>query len=417
MAKRADEEQSGALAGVRLVEFSSAMAGPWIGRFMAWCGAEVIRVESRGYPDVVRLYVSPRAPEQGTQPQGSPWFTDWNAGKRFVALDLRNPQGVELAKRLVARADVVVENQAAGVLDRLGLGYTDLRRIKPDLVHLSSSGYGDTGPDRSYVSWGPNIETLSGLSGISGFADSPCTNTQFAYPDTASALHGLFAVMCALDHRERTGQGQHISLSQLESTVSLIGPLVAAARVEGREPAKLGNRSPDSAPSGCYPCRGDDRWVAISVEDEAGWRSLCRALARPDWLEDPALGSSSGRTEHADLIDAGIAAWTRERDAYEVMHALQAAGVAAGVVQNVEDLALRDRQLEARGFFETIPHSLRGEVRATGIPLGLTGTPGRSGLAGAALGQDNAYVFGELLGMSDDEIGRAIRAGAIETQV
>lgn len=410
------DASTGALEGIRVVEFSSAMAGPWIGRFMAWCGAEVIRVESRKYPDVVRLYVPPRAPEMGTQPQRSPWFTDWNAGKRFVALDLRNPRGVELAKRLAASCDIVIENQAAGVMERLGLGYTELRRVKPDLIHLSSSGYGDTGPDRSYVSWGPNIETLSGLSRISGFPESVCTNTQFAYPDSASALHGLFAVMCALDHRERTGEGQHISLSQLESTVSLIGPQFAEAQVLGCEPRSLGNRSPSSTPNGCYRCRGEDRWVAISVQDAASWKSLCRALDRSDWLADPSRATLSGRIESADDIDAGIAAWTGERDAYEVMHALQAAGVAAGVVQNVEDQATRDRQLEEREFFETIPHYLLGEVRATGIPLGLSGTPGRSGAAGAALGRDNAYVFGQLLGMTPEELREAIAAGAIETE-
>ena len=205
-------DQRQALDGVRVLELTVGMAGPWIGRFMAYCGAEVIKVESRDHPDVTRLYVPPRAPDMGIQPQLSPWFTDWNAGKRFIALDLTRPAGVDLCKRLVAISDVVIENYSAGVIDKLGLGYRELERVKPDIVMLASSGYGASGPCASYVTWGPNIEALSGLSSLSGFPERECTITQYAYPDALSALHGLFAVMFALDHRTRTGQGQHIDL-------------------------------------------------------------------------------------------------------------------------------------------------------------------------------------------------------------
>src|SRR6187455_1385582 len=212
-----------ALAGVRVLELTAAMAGPWVGRYMAACGAEVIRVESRKHPDVVRLYVPPRSPELGIQPGASPWFTDWNAGKRFVALDLSRPRAVELFLRLVVRADVVVSNYAAGVMDRLGLGYERLRRANERIIVFATSGYGETGPCSSYVTWGPNIEALSGLGTLSGFPERECTITQYAYPDVLTALHGLFAVMCALDHCQRTGRGQLIDLAQLETTVAAIG--------------------------------------------------------------------------------------------------------------------------------------------------------------------------------------------------
>jgi crotonobetainyl-CoA:carnitine CoA-transferase CaiB-like acyl-CoA transferase len=205
----------GALAGLRVLEFSAAMAGPWIGRFMAWCGADVIRVESLRRPDVVRGYVPPWNPGLGTQPRLSPWFTDWNAGKRFVGLDLTRPEAVALALRLVAHCDVVVENYAAGVMRKLGLGHAELARARPDVILLSSSGYGADGPCSRYVSWGPNIEALSGMARLSGFPERPCTLTQFAYPDALAALHGLFAILCALEHRERSGEGQAIDLSQL----------------------------------------------------------------------------------------------------------------------------------------------------------------------------------------------------------
>jgi benzylsuccinate CoA-transferase BbsF subunit len=403
-----------ALQGLRVVEFTVGMAGPWIGRFMAYCGAEVIKVESKKRPDVTRMYVPPWAPEMGPQTRLSPWFTDWNAGKRFVALDLTRPEAVDLAKRIVAVCDVVVENYTAGVMDKLGLGYSELSRVNPKLVMLSSSGYGGSGPCCRYVTWGPNIEALSGLSKLSGFPHRDCTLTQYAYPDAVSALHGLFAIMCALDHRARTGEGQYIDLSQYEATVAAIGHVLMEFLANGREPPRLGNRSLHAAPHGCYRCRGEDRWCAISVSGEVEWESLCRALEHVEWVEDPRFATPSARLSNVDAIDRLIEEWTSERDVYEVMNALQQAGVAAGVVQTVEDQFRRDRQLAARSFFEEIEHSVKGKVTATGIPLGLTRTPGRTSGTGAAVGQDNDYVFGEVLGMSRGEIQAHVDAGAIE---
>ncbi len=404
-----------ALEGVRVIEFSAGMAGPWIGRFMAYCGAEVIRVESANHPDVTRQYVPPWAPEMGTQPQLSPWFTDWNAGKRFIALDLTQPKAVELSKRVVAICDVVVENYRSGVVDKLGLGYPELRRVRPELIMLSSSGYGDSGPYSRYVTWGPNIEALAGLSKLSGFPERECTMTQYAYPDALSALHGLFAVMCALDYRRRTGRGQYIGLSQLETTVSVIGHVMMDHLAHGREPQKLGNRSLHAAPYGCYRCMGEDRWCVIAVSNDSEWESFCNALGEPEWIRHPRFATLASRLENMDELDRLIEGWTARRSASEVMMALQEAGVAAGVVQNTEDQMHRDRQLAARRFFEEIEHLKKGKVTATGIPLGLTGTPGRSGCAGAAVGQDNEYVFGQLLGMSQNEIREFVEAGAIET--
>jgi len=413
-AERSGRGTGGALAGLRVVEFSAAMAGPWIGRFLAWCGAEVIRVESKSRPDVVRLYVPPRNPEQGVQPRLSPWFTDWNAGKLFVGMDLRQPRAVELAKRLVARSDVVIENQSVGVMDKLALGSAELKRVNPGLILLGSSGFGSAGPCRRYVTWGPNIEALSGLSRLSGFPFREHTFTQYAHPDAMSALHGLVAVLAALDHRRRGGGGQSIDLSQYEATVAGMGHAMMEPLARGREPARPGNRSPHAAPHGVYPCRGEDRWCAISVETESEWARLCEVLDRPEWRDDARFASLEARQQHADLLDARIGERTRDRTDYELMAALQEAGVAAGVVQNAEDLARHDGHLAARGFFERVEHMVKGTVTATGIPLGLTGTPGRSGPAGAAVGQDNDYVFGTLLGMTRDEIGEAVAAGALE---
>ncbi len=408
------EGSPGALNGLRVLEFSAGMAGPWIGRMMAWAGAEVIKVESEAHPDVTRLYVAPNAPEAGPQPDLSPWFTDWNAGKRFVGLDLTRPAAVELCKRIVARCDVVVENYSAGVLDKLGLGYASLARFRPDLVMLSSNGLGDSGPDRAHVTWGPNIEAISGLSSVSGFSGRPCTITQYAYPDPLSAVHGLVAVMAALAHRRRTGQGQSINLSQLEATICGFGPVMMEHLASGREPAKLGNGALHACPQGCYRCQGEDRWCAITVEDDAAWQALCRVMGRGDLAADASFSSLAGRSGHVEQIDAAIAAWCASQDAYRVMDLLQEAGVAAGVVQTAEDLLLRDRQLRARRFFETIPHLRKGTVTTTGIPLGLTGTPGRTTGSGQKVGHDNRYVFGEIIGLSTEQIDAYLASGVIE---
>ncbi len=404
---------AGALDGVRVLELTVAMAGPWIGRFMAACGAEVIRVESRRHPDVVRLYVPPNAPERGTDPQGSPWFTDWNAGKRFVALDLERPEAVALCRRLAACSDVVIENNTAGVVDKLGLGYEALRAVKPDLVMLGTSGYGDRGPHRGYVTWGPNIEALSGLATLSGFVERACTITQYAYPDVLSALHGLVAVLAALEHRDRTGVGQYVNVAQVEATIAAFGDVMLEVLATGTVPARPGNRAAAGAPHGCYRCRGEDRWCAIAVESEAAWGRFCAALGREEWRDDPRFADRARRQENADVLDALIERWTAEREAAVVMATLQHADVAAGVVQHVGDLA-RDPQLEARGFFERVRHVTRGTVVAAGVPLGLTETPQRTGLAGQAIGHDHAYVFGEILGMRTEEIARAIASGTIE---
>ncbi|MCR9092726.1 MAG: CoA transferase [bacterium] len=404
----------GALEGLRVVEFGTGLAAPWIGRILAWAGAEVIKVESHGHPDVPRLFVPPRSPEEGTQPECSPWFTDWSAGKRFVSLDLRNEDGAELARRLIDESDAVIANYSTGVLEKLGVGYQTLAKRNPALVMLESSGYGESGPLSKYVTWGPNIEALSGLCSLSGFPENECTISHFAYPDPLSALHGLVALMAALASRDRTGEGQVIHLSQLETTVASIGRLMTGFAGTGREPSRLGNGEADRAPYGCFPCEGDDRWVVLCVEDDEDWGRLRRLVGDPDWARDPRYDEAAGRVADREAIDAHLAEWTSSRNDYAIVDDARELGLVAGVVQNTEDMFRRDPQLAARDFFEEIPHFKRGRVTASGIPLGLTGTPGQTTHSGSSIGHDNESVFTEILGLSRDEIDRFVASGAIE---
>jgi crotonobetainyl-CoA:carnitine CoA-transferase CaiB-like acyl-CoA transferase len=239
--------------------------------------------------------------------------------------------------------------------------------------------------------------------------------TQYAYPDVLTALHGLFAVLCALDHRRRTGRGQRIDLAQFETTVSAIGDVMLERLANGTEPPRRGNRSDWLAPHGCYRCQGEDRWCAIAVRDDAEWGRFCDAVGEPGWKTDARFADRARRVENAAELDVLIERWTSARADYAVMALLQEAGVAAGVVQHVGDLAREDRQLAARRFFEEVQHLQRGTVVATGVPLGLTGTPARTGRSGAAVGEDNDFVFGTLLGMSAEEIRACVEDGAIES--
>jgi crotonobetainyl-CoA:carnitine CoA-transferase CaiB-like acyl-CoA transferase len=412
--ERTTETPAGALSGLRIVEFGTGLAAPWIGRILAWAGAEVIKVESHAHPDVPRLFVPPREPELGTQPQCSPWFTDWSAGKRFVALDLRDESGAELARQLVDRSDAVIANYSTGVLEKLGLGYETLSARNAGLVMLESNGYGESGPNSHYVTWGPNIEALSGLCSLSGFPDRECSISHFAYPDPLSALHGLFALLAGLIYRDRTKQGQVIHLSQFETTVAAIGSLILECASTGKEPARLGNRELDRAPYGCFPCLGEDRWCVLCVEDDADWNRLREVMGQPDWASEERFATAASRVANVDDLDARIGDWTVGRRDYDVMEVCQRAGIAAGVVQNAEDLLTIDPQLTHRGFFEKIPHFVKGSVVASGIPLGLTGTPGHTSHAGSAVGHDNQYVCREILDLSETEIARFEELGAVE---
>ena len=404
---------AGALAGLRVLEFTAGMAGPWAGRLMAYHGAEVVKIESRAAADVTRLYISPKAPDAGISEVLSPWFTDWNAGKNFVGLDLKKPEGCDLAMRLAAEADLVIENFVPGAMKRLGLDFSALAAVNPQLIYLATSGFGQSGPAANYVSWGPNIEAVSGLAALSGLPERGCTITQYAYSDPVAALHGLVAVMAALEYRELTGAGQFIDLAQVETCVATIGDVMMAA-LAGDMPEPAGNRRDSGAPYGIYPCAGKDRWVAITVRSEAEWAAFCQVAGHPEWMADRRFANHENRRRHVDRLDEMVAGWTSALPAEVLMQRLQDGGVAAGVAQHVEDLLRADPQLAARDFFEDIQHRSAGTVRASRPGFRLTETGGRTSDTGRAIGADNIRVLRDWLSFTDEDIAPYLRAGVLE---
>ena len=394
-----------ALEGLRVADFTIHAAGPFCTLLLAELGAEVIKIESSARLDIVRR---PHPVYGRTE---VPPFDMVNAGKRSVTLNLKTSKGVELAKRLVAVSDVVVENFRPGVMERLGLAYPVLREVRSDLIMLSISTSGQTGPEREIAGYAPMFAALGGLGELTGYADGPPVELRHAM-DHANGLVGVFAVLAALTHRRRTGQGQYIDLAMREVASSLIGEVLLAQAMNGEASARMGNRDPAMVPHGVYPCTGADRWVAIAVGSDAEWRALCRALGDPDWTRDPRLSDAVGRRAREDEIDMRLAEWCRERTPDEVMWRLQRAGVAATPSMSAEDL-LQDLHLRERQAFPELVDPRRGRRQVVGPPWRLSATPATVRKWSPDLGEDNRYVLSDLLGLTEAETEALTAEGVV----
>lgn len=406
------------LDGIRVFELSVAIAGPVCGRYLAHFGAEVVKVESLRHPDVIRFLGSGWLPRDrhGAQAwaDSGPFANEFMTGKRSVGLDLKSPGGIAAARRLLESCDVFVSNYTAPALAALGLDYESVRRIRPDIVYASISGFGadPETPYYSYVSWGPNQGPLSGLDDLTGWPDRPPSGVvSVAYPDYSNGIHGAIGVLAALEHRDRTGEGQIVDLSQQEATVALLGGALFQLETASHGPSRDGNRHPQAAPHGIYPCRGRERWVAISCFNDAEWRALAAVAERREWAEDPRFRTLEDRLANAEALDELVAGWTGGRFDSEVSEWLQRAGVAAAPVLEGARVAT-DPQLEARGFWILADHAHYGKDLATGNPIRLEETPGGVGRVAPALGQDNAHVLGSLCGYTAAEIEALVAEGA-----
>jgi crotonobetainyl-CoA:carnitine CoA-transferase CaiB-like acyl-CoA transferase len=335
----------GPLAGIRVTEFTSAWAGPYASCILAFLGAEVIKVESRRRLDHARN-LSFSTGKRFSGPNESSVFNNLNLNKKSVTLNLSKPRAVEIAKQLAAASDVVLENFRPGVIPRLGLGYEELKRLKTDVIYLSSSSCGQTGPHREYVGYAPNFAAVGGFSHITGYPDWPPSNFMGSM-DLRSATTSAFAILAALIYRKRTGEGQYIDLASQETIAVLAGDILLDYFMNGRSPGRKGNRDEWMAPHNCYRCRGEDNWVSIAVSTEEEWQALCRVMERPELIEDPRFSDPSARRRNQEALDEEISRWTRDRDYYEVTALLQGAGVAAAPSLSSEGL-FRDPHLQTR---------------------------------------------------------------------
>ncbi|MEW6218669.1 MAG: CoA transferase [Thermodesulfobacteriota bacterium] len=386
----------GPLAGIRILDLTHSWAGPHGTRILADCGAEVIKIEY-----LPRLCLLRGGIVAGGMYNQRPMWRQVNRGKRSITLDLDDPRDRASFLDLVRLADVVAENSRGGVLARRGLDYTGLARVKPDIILLSMAAFGHSGPWAGYAGYGATMEALSGLATLTGYRDGSGPK-RIRELDVANGICGAAAVLTALAHRDATGRGQWIDLSQLETAAhALVGEHLLEYAMTGRLPEPRGNRHRFFAPSGCYPCAGEDRWVTLAVRSDAEWQRLGEVLGEAAWAGQEHFATAAGRMARHDEIDRRLAAWTRARSPREAMTILQQAGIAAGAVSSVADLAA-DPHLAARGFFA--PAAAGDGQRYPGNPirLGRGGSP--ISWPGPDLGRDNAHVFGTLLGRPPAEI-------------
>jgi benzylsuccinate CoA-transferase BbsF subunit len=389
------------LDGIRVADFCWAWAGPYGALQLAHLGAEVIRIESN-----TRMCPSRQIPPWAENERGinrAGYFNQYNQGKRSLTLDLKKPEGLTLAKQLIAKSDIVIENFAAGIMDKMGLGYEVLRAVKPDIIMISLSGYGATGPEKGYVSYGPPQVALSGMSSLTGYQDGPPRQAGFSYGDPNGGVHGTFAVMCALLHRAKTGEGQYIDLSQREACVMLLPEALMDYAMNGTQPSRSGNRDPYMAPHGVFRCRGEDRWVSIAVRNDDEWRRMCKVMGRAEQATDPRFAVLAARKENEDALEQTVTAWTQERSADEVTRSLQQVGIAAYPSLDGKDM-LANPHVTARGFFVELEHPEVGKRRHLGIPWKMSRTPCEVRRPAPCLGQDTEYVLEEILGLNHAEI-------------
>ncbi len=410
-----------ALAGYRVVDLGSAWAAPMAAHLLADMGAEVIKVESRAKMDGMRLgrpMIGEDAAggDEGRWPELQPVFHGLNRNKQSVTLNLKEPEGIDLLRGLIARSDVVIDNFSPGVMDRLGLDYPSLRRLRPDIVVVAMPAAGNTGPLRDVIAYAPIVLALSGLMSLVGYEDGALVGElQSAWSDAVAGLHAAMAAAAALRHRTRTGRGQYIEAAQLESTVSWLGEAVMDVAMNGRTPAPIGNTGVGVAPHGVYPCAGGDRWISIAVASEEEWGGLCdaaRRLGSAPWTRDRRFADSYRRLRHREALDEALRGWTVGFDAEELTAALQAEGVAAFPVMNIEDQFL-DPHFRERGAWVEIEHPMAGAEWLYGVAWRLSRTPGRIASPAPLLGQHNERVLGGLLGTPAQELARLEASGAV----
>ena len=391
----------GILNGLRVLDFTRVLAGPYTTRILADFGAEVIKIQSKKIA-------------YGAESNTEAYFNTWNRNKRSITLNMSYPEAKAIALNLVEISDVVVENFSSRVMSNWGLDYEKLSDANSALIMLSMSAMGQSGPWRNHVAFAPTIHSLSGLTYLTSFSQDFPLGLGHSYADIVAGLYGALSVLAALEYRDRTGQGQYIDLSEYEAMCTLIGPTLLKVFAGHKEILPQGNRAPyePAAPYGCYKCRGEDRWCVIAVFAEEEWQALCDVMGQPGWTKNEEFSSGPKREAHSTQLDELLEKWTSTQSAEEVVQRLQRVGVPAGVVQNAEDLA-HDPQLLARGAFAQLKHPILGTTVTDTYPLNMEVSQKGSWKAAPLLGEDNPYVFKELLGLSEEQYSLYVKGGII----
>jgi len=402
---------SQAFEGLKVLDFSRVIAGPMASEYLALHGATVVRIESIHSPDVLRIALPYKERIPGINRSG--YFSIYNANKLSMALDLGHPKAKDVVRRLVLWCDVVVENFIPGTMEKWKLSYSDLRKIRPDIIMLSSSNQGQGGPYSKFTGYGFTLVALSGYTNLTGWPDRLPCHPFGAVTDFAAGYLGSIAIIGALNYRRRTGKGQYLDISQYECGVYMLAPLILAYCTKGKEAGRVGNSGQYAAPHGAYPCKGNDRWCVIAVENDEQWQTFCAVMGNAEMARDSRFCTIEKRLENEEDLNAVVTGWSQMKTAEEVMELLQKGGVPAGVVSTPADLH-DDPQLAYRQHFRELKHPEIGYHKYQAPPFRFSGAPTRFTSAAPCLGEHTEYVCTKLLGMRDEEFVQLLEEGALE---
>ena len=397
------------LRGVRVADFGQIIAIPYTAQMLAWLGAEVILIETEQRL-TTRIWPPFAEAEPGVNRSGG--FNLVNSSKMSCTLNLREPEGVALAKRIISVSDVVLENYSSGTMERMGLGYKDVRAVRPDVVYLSLGAFGRTGPMTDLVGFHSVINLFSGLASVTGHRGSHPRIMGGLFPDAFSGCYCGLALLEALHHRAKTGEGQYIEMAMTEALATLLPEAVMEYTLDGTEPERVGNRHQDKAPHNVFRCQGEENWVAISVENDAQFQALAQAAGCPGWADDPRFATADARLLHQDELEPLLQQWTLGSQVQDVVERLQGVGVPAGPVLDSAQV-LSDPHMVERGFVQSPDHAEVGPRPMGAFAWGVDG--GRPGVARSAplFGEHNRQVMQDLLQVSDHEFERLVENGVI----
>jgi crotonobetainyl-CoA:carnitine CoA-transferase CaiB-like acyl-CoA transferase len=409
----------GPLSGIRVVELTTAWAGPMVGRVLAWFGAEVIHVESPTRSNSWRTNKEKPNPVNfpggvaGDRPFDRTFlFNSQNGNKRSLILDLKTGEGMRALRDLLATADVLTCNFRPDMLRKMKLDYDSLAAVKPDIIVAELPAYGLEGPMADYAALGPTMEMAAGMAALIGYPGGQPEVTGPSYLDPIGGFNGAAAILTALLYRQQTGEGQHIEIPQVEGAMQFIGAELLAAGETGTDAPRDGNHRAGAAPHDAFPAKGDDQWVVIAVFSDGEWARLAAAIGQPDLAGDPRFATTAARLAHQDALKQVLSVWTSSRDKHAIADMLQAAGVASAPVQTPRDVAM-SKHLAARNFFTPLERADLGRFPYPGIPIHLDRTPGGQEKVAPAFGADNAYVLGTILKRTPQEIAAMESSGAI----